>query len=171
VVATSANLSGRFSPVTADHVLEALGGRIDVLVMGGDDEVLGIESTIIDCATSPCRLTRSGFITHEQISSVLGFSPLLSRENIAPRYDRESIRVKIILVEGEGEKLQRRVKALVEELSSDYRVGLLLTEETRASLPDLSPVRVMGSRYDLEGIAKNLFSVLRDFHSQCFCPS
>ncbi len=163
VVATSANLSGRFSPVTAEHVLESLGGRIDVLVRGDDDEVLGIESTIIDCATSPCRLTRSGFITHEQIAGVLGFPPLLSRENSSPRYDRESIRTKIILVEGEGEKLQRRIRAMVEELSSDYKVGLLLTEETRSDMSDLSPVRVMGSRHDLEGIAKKLFSVLRDF--------
>jgi L-threonylcarbamoyladenylate synthase len=166
VVATSANMSGRFSPVNPGHVLEALGGRIDVLVTSDDDEVLGIESTIIDLTTSPGRITRSGFITHEQISQVLGYAPLLSRENILPRYDRESIKVNIILVEGENEKVQRRMKALLEELSSDYKVGLLLTEETYGHMENPPAAKVMGSRLDLEGIAKNLFSTLRAFEKE-----
>ena len=47
IAAPSANTSGRPSPSTADHVIEDLSGRIDMILDGGAVDI-GIESSIID---------------------------------------------------------------------------------------------------------------------------
>ncbi|MDQ7822677.1 MAG: L-threonylcarbamoyladenylate synthase [Candidatus Eremiobacteraeota bacterium] len=166
VVATSANVSGRFSPTTVAHVIDELGGIIDAIVTGSDEEVLGIESTIIDVTTSPFRLTRSGFITHEQITKVLGYAPMLSDDDRFSKADKISRDMKIILVEGESEKVLRRMKTLIANLPQGSQVGLLITENSAAHIGNEPCTRVMGPRGNLEVIAKNFFSCLRSFEKE-----
>lgn len=76
VAAPSANRSGHVSPTAADHVLADLSGRIDFVLDGGATQ-LGLESTIVDCATDTPRLLRLGGITRSEIEKVLG-TPLAS---------------------------------------------------------------------------------------------
>jgi L-threonylcarbamoyladenylate synthase len=71
LVAPSANLSGKPSPTTAQHVLDDFRGKIAAVVDGGSCEV-GIESTVIDCTSETPRILRPGVITSQQISEVLG---------------------------------------------------------------------------------------------------
>src|SRR3954466_3169488 len=59
VVAPSANRSGHVSPTTAQHVLDDLGGRIDMILDGGPTPV-GVESTIIGCLDKPVLLRPGG---------------------------------------------------------------------------------------------------------------
>ena len=47
IAAPSANLSGRPSPTTAQHVIDDLDGRIDAIIKGENCRV-GIESTVLD---------------------------------------------------------------------------------------------------------------------------
>ncbi|WP_171253179.1 L-threonylcarbamoyladenylate synthase, partial [Acinetobacter baumannii] len=47
IAAPSANLSGRPSPTTAQHVLEDLDGRIAGVLDGGPTGI-GVESTVVD---------------------------------------------------------------------------------------------------------------------------
>jgi len=70
VAAPSANLSGRISPTTADHVLAGLNGRIDAVINGGICPV-GIESTIVGFDGAP-RLLRAGGLPVEAIEACLG---------------------------------------------------------------------------------------------------
>jgi L-threonylcarbamoyladenylate synthase len=70
VVAPSANRSGHVSPTTAQHVLDDLGGRIDMIVDGGPAPV-GVESTIIACLDRPV-LLRPGGLPREEIERALG---------------------------------------------------------------------------------------------------
>jgi len=56
---TSANLSGRPSPETADQVLADLDGRIALLIDGGR-ATIGVPSSIVDLSTAPPRLLREG---------------------------------------------------------------------------------------------------------------
>jgi L-threonylcarbamoyladenylate synthase len=70
LVAPSANRSGHVSPTTAQHVLADLGGRIDLIVDGGDTRV-GIESTIVACLCAPT-LLRHGGVTRRDIERLLG---------------------------------------------------------------------------------------------------
>lgn len=70
VAATSANISGRPSPVTADDVLAQLQGRISLLLDGGTCPG-GKDSTVVDLTVMPVRILRTGPITADQIRAVL----------------------------------------------------------------------------------------------------
>ncbi len=71
IAAPSANISGRPSPTKADHVIEDLFGKVDVIIDGGPCNV-GVESTIVTLATEPPVLLRPGAVTLETLSSLLG---------------------------------------------------------------------------------------------------
>ena len=73
IAAPSANLSGKPSTTTAQHVLHDYGtdGKIAAVVDGGPCEV-GVESTIVDLTAHPARLLRPGGVTPEQLRAVLG---------------------------------------------------------------------------------------------------
>jgi L-threonylcarbamoyladenylate synthase len=67
---TSANRHGQASPVTADEVLAALGGRISLILDGGACPG-GLASTVLDLTTMPPRILRAGPITAEQVAATL----------------------------------------------------------------------------------------------------
>ncbi|MPZ58205.1 MAG: threonylcarbamoyl-AMP synthase [Rhizobiales bacterium] len=70
IVAPSANRSGHVSPTAAAHVLNDLGGRVDLIVDGGPT-LVGVESTIVSCVGDPV-LLRPGGLPREAIEAVLG---------------------------------------------------------------------------------------------------
>jgi L-threonylcarbamoyladenylate synthase len=59
LAAPSANASGSISPTRAAHVLKSLGGRIPLILDGGQTK-RGIESTIVAATGGPLRLLRRG---------------------------------------------------------------------------------------------------------------
>jgi L-threonylcarbamoyladenylate synthase len=71
IAAPSANRSTRISPTTAQHVVEQLGNRVDMVLDGGPCRV-GIESTVVDLAGKRPRILRPGGIEREQIESIIG---------------------------------------------------------------------------------------------------
>ena len=71
LAAPSANLSGRISPTTAQHVLKSLGDKIDMIVDGGPSQ-LGLESTVLDLTVAPPRVLRPGTIPAESLRAVVG---------------------------------------------------------------------------------------------------
>lgn len=71
VAAPSANLSGKPSTTTAQHVSDDHDGKLPLIVDGGPCRV-GVESTIVDLTEDPPRLLRPGGITPEQLMEVLG---------------------------------------------------------------------------------------------------
>jgi len=64
---TSANISGRPSPTTAAQVLADLGGRIAVLIDGGECPG-GVASSLVDLTADPPVLLREGAIAFEVLS-------------------------------------------------------------------------------------------------------
>ncbi len=71
IAAPSANISGKPSTTTAEHVLHDHDGKLELIVDGGPCRV-GVESTIVDLTETPPRLLRPGGITPEQLKQVLG---------------------------------------------------------------------------------------------------
>jgi len=71
IAAPSANLSGKPSTTTAQHVLHDHNGKIQAIVDGGPCRV-GVESTIVDLTEDRPRLLRPGGITPEELTAVLG---------------------------------------------------------------------------------------------------
>ena len=74
LAAPSANRFGHVSPTTAEHVLDDLGRgstrERDAVLDGGPCPV-GVESTIVDCTTSPPQVLRAGAIGAEDVESIL----------------------------------------------------------------------------------------------------
>ncbi len=67
---TSANISGKESPSTAEEVFAQLGGRIELIIDGGKTPG-GVPSTVVDCSTSQPTILREGPISSEQIFSTI----------------------------------------------------------------------------------------------------
>jgi L-threonylcarbamoyladenylate synthase len=67
---TSANLSGRENPCTAEEVLRQLNGRIPLILNGGKTPG-GIPSTVVDATGDDPILLREGPISMKKIKSIL----------------------------------------------------------------------------------------------------
>ncbi len=67
---TSANISGKPNPVTAQEVFEQLAGRIALIIDGGKTPG-GVPSTLVDCTTSELKVLREGPISLEELTSTL----------------------------------------------------------------------------------------------------
>lgn len=71
LAAPSANRSGKISPTSADHVVDDLGGRVDLILDGGPCSV-GVESTIVKVELGSVTLLREGGVTRQALEDVLG---------------------------------------------------------------------------------------------------
>lgn len=71
LAAPSANRFSELSPTTAQHVRDAMGDRVAMVLDGGPTTV-GIESTVLSLAGPEAILLRPGMISREQIEEVIG---------------------------------------------------------------------------------------------------
>jgi L-threonylcarbamoyladenylate synthase len=69
LAAPSANLSNSISPTNAEHVRKNLGGKIPLIVDGGQSQV-GIESTVLDLTVNPPKILRPGMIHAESLAAI-----------------------------------------------------------------------------------------------------
>lgn len=76
IAAPSANLSGKPSPTTAQHVVDDLDGRVEGIICS-DDCQFGIESTVIDMTGAVPMILRPGIITREDLETTLHKKVLL----------------------------------------------------------------------------------------------
>lgn len=175
VAAPSANTSGRPSPTTAQHVIEDLGERIDMILDGGPVGI-GLESTIVDFTEEIPVVLRPGYISLEMLREVLGEvrmdKGLISQESgVRPKapgmkYRHYAPKADLAVVEGNTEDVIRAINEMVKKDQSEgIPCGIIATEETLANYP-LGVVKCIGTRAEEETIAHNLYEVLREF-DQC----
>lgn len=88
IAAPSANISGKPSTTTAEHVRHDHDGKIDAIVDGGPCRV-GVESTIVDLTEERPRLLRPGGITPEQLTAVLG--DLVVDKAVTAQVDKDAV--------------------------------------------------------------------------------
>ncbi len=175
IAAPSANTSGRPSPTRAAHVAEDLGGRIDMILDGGEVGI-GLESTIVDFTEDVPMILRPGYITYEMLSEVLGevrVDPALiaadsDKKPKAPgmKYRHYAPKAELLVVEGETAavtaEINRRTK---EQLAAGRTVGIIATEETKDAYV-CGTVLCIGARSDEEAIARHLYGILREFDAR-----
>lgn len=174
IAAPSANLAGRPSPTTAQHVLEDLNGRIDLILDAGPTSI-GVESTVLDLTVDPPQILRPGGVTYEALNEVLGRvtlhpvaialkelfvnrarSPGMKHKHYAPKAE-------LIVVEGEPSAVAAKIIELAVALKKvGRRIGVLASSES-AGVYKADVVKCFGSRDDLAAFAKNLFRLLREF--------
>ena len=88
IAAPSANISGKPSTTSAQHVLHDHNGKIELIVDGGACRV-GLESTIVDLTEERPRLLRPGGITPEQLMEVLG--DLVVDKAVTAQIDKDTV--------------------------------------------------------------------------------
>jgi L-threonylcarbamoyladenylate synthase len=174
IAAPSANLSGKPSPTNTKHVLDDLEGRIDAVLDGGPTQV-GLESTVVDLSRSPPQVLRPGGIPYESLKPILrnlvlsrsatADKPITARKVRSPgmKHKHYAPNAQVIVVEGSLQPVIGKIRELIRlNVEDGKKVGVLATEETRRSYAG-AIVKSLGSRFDPEALAKNLFGVLREF--------
>ena len=165
IAAPSANISGKPSTTTAEHVLHDHNGKIDAIVDGGACRV-GLESTIVDLTEERPRLLRPGGITPEQLIEVLGdlvvdkaVTAQLARDEVAKapgmKYRHYAPDCQVVIVSGSREKAAAYIHA-------HYQAGdrVLCFEEELPLYADCAPL-AYGKEADASTLSAGLFAALR----------
>ena len=166
IAAPSANISGKPSTTTAQHVLNDHNGKIDAIVDGGACRV-GVESTIVDLTETRPRLLRPGGITPEQLIQVLG--DLVIDKAVTAQIDKDAV-VKapgmkyrhyapaepVVIVAGSREKAAQYIHR---HFVPGDRV--LCFEEELTLYADCAPL-AYGLESDVDTLSAGLFSALRE---------
>ncbi len=166
IAAPSANLSGKPSTTTAQHVLHDHNGRIHAVIDGGACRV-GVESTIIDLTESPACLLRPGGITPAQLRAVLGtvtvdkaVTAQLKPDEVAKapgmKYRHYAPQCQVVIVSGSREAASRYIH-------NHYEKGdrVLCFQEELPLYADCDPL-AYGKESDVESLSAGLFSALRE---------
>ena len=166
LAAPSANLSGKPSTTTAEHVFHDHAGKIPMIVDGGACRV-GVESTIVDLTENPPRLLRPGGITPAQLMEVLG--ELVVDKAVTAQIDKDAVvkapgmkyrhyapACQVVIVSGSSEKAAACIRKL-------YRPGdrVLCFREELPLFEGCDPLSY-GTEKDLSSLSAGLFAALRE---------
>lgn len=180
IAAPSANRSGRPSPTRADHVMEDLDGRIDLVLDGGETAV-GLESTVLDLTGPRPRLLRPGAISADELEPYTGpldrpliFSPDTAGDEPLPspglKYRHYAPDAPATVVVGTEEGRIETFRRLWQ--SGKGRDGFLVSNETAAAIEGMDEdeaVFLLGPRQHLDEAARRLYQGLRSVDRPGLC--
>ena len=166
IAAPSANISGKPSTTTAEHVRHDHEGKIAAIVDGGPCRV-GVESTIVDLTEKRPRLLRPGGIGPEALMEVLG--DLVVDKAVTAQIDQDEV-VKapgmkyrhyapsepVVIVSGSREKAAQYIRA---HFTPGDRV--LCFEEELPLYEGCAPLSY-GREADVSTLSAGLFAALRE---------
>ena len=165
VAAPSANISGKPSTTTAEHVRHDHDGRIDAIVDGGACRV-GVESTIVDLTEARPRLLRPGGITPEQLQEALGdlvidkaVTASVAKDAVvkAPgmKYRHYAPDCRVLIVDGD-------LPAAADYVRRHWQPGnrVLCFEEELPYFSEFAPL-AYGKKADTDTLLAGLFAALR----------
>ena len=166
LAAPSANISGKPSTTTAQHVKYDHDGKIQLIVDGGPCRV-GVESTIVDLTEERPRLLRPGGITPEQLMEVLG--DLVVDKAVTAQIDKDEVvkapgmkykhyapQSEVVIVSGSREKAAEYIRA---HFTPGDRV--LCFEEELPLYEGCAPLSY-GLEADVNTLSAGLFAALRE---------
>ena len=155
IAAPSANPFGYVSPTCAQHVVDGLGDRVDLILDGGPCPI-GVESTIVSMGDIWPELLRPGSVTLAEIREVIGpvVRAAASQTVIAPgqlsRHYANRTPVTILAAQVG--------KAIIH---SRERAGLLAMSTPSHVDDRFCAIEVLSASGDLREAARNLFAALR----------
>jgi L-threonylcarbamoyladenylate synthase len=174
IAAPSANLSGKPSPTTAEHVYKDLNGRIDLIIDGGK-ATHGLESTIVDLTGELPVILRPGCITKEMLENVVGRvevdpailqkvpNTVLKPKAPGMKYRHYAPEGKLTIYEGDIINVISVINREAQKKIADgFSTGIIATDETQG-LYSYGVIKSIGSRKDEASIAAGLYSILREF--------
>lgn len=171
IAAPSANVSGRPSGTSIEDIRKELEGRVSAIIDGGETEI-GLESTVVKVIHEIPVILRPGKITDKDIIDAVGIakydnkifekvteeqiveSPGMKYKHYAP-----NTKCKMVYCEDELDQIFY-INRYIRQYKGD--VALLSFDEHREKIV-VSDSRFisLGSKNDLEEIARNIYSALR----------
>ncbi len=174
VAAPSANISGKPSPTSFEHVINDLSGRVSAIVCGSVSRV-GLESTVLDISGESPMILRPGGVTIEMLREVIDnvtYDPAIvdveSKDKLVPKspgmkYTHYSPSAPLIVIKGEDQKFVEILNKAASESEFDKTmIGVLCSNGASQMISDFV-VREVGDYDDLKSVASNLFDALRYF--------
>ncbi|MDP1768019.1 MAG: L-threonylcarbamoyladenylate synthase [Nitrospirota bacterium] len=155
IAAPSANPFGYVSPTSAQHVVEGLGDRVDLILDGGPCPI-GVESTIVSMGDTWPEVLRPGNITLAEIQEVIGqvvrgtASRPVAAPGQLPRHYATRTPLTILAAQG-----ARPV------VHGHERAGLLAVSAPLHRDEGFCAIEVLSTSGDLREAARNLFAALR----------
>ena len=167
IAAPSANTSGRPSPTKAEHVIEDMDGKIEMIIDGGAVGI-GVESTIVDVSGEIPTLLRPGAITIEMLRETLGqvdIDPVILGPvsgDIKPKapgmkYRHYAPKAPVTVVTGDPEASARYIQTHLPE-----GAGVICFTEYKDLFPGRS-IHDLGPAADKAEQARRVFDALREF--------
>lgn len=167
IAAPSANISGRPSPTSADHVWHDMAGKIPLIIDGGD-AAAGLESTVLDLSSEVPAILRPGVITAADLAE---FIPGLSEETRladggiarAPgmKYRHYAPKAKVLLCRPQDiyNTYLAEYQRLLDEGVAAPKIAVLATMQGLTGLAQAENCFLLGEKP--EHAAQNLFAALR----------
>ena len=162
IAAPSANISGKPSGTNFKDIYNDFKDKVDFMIDGGESNI-GIESTIVKVVDNIPHILRPGSIIAEEIEKISG-RVILDYENQnsnipSSKYSHYKPNSKCVLIYNEvNEKMINEIK----ELAEKYENPLIVSTTENIKNYNNKNVINMGSKNNLEEIAKNIFSMLRE---------
>jgi len=172
IAAPSANIFTRPSSTIAQHVIDDLYGKIDMIIDGGICEI-GLESTVIDLTNKTPTILRPGGTPIEplrekvpDITYVDKFIDVMQGEGLpSPGMlsKHYSPKTELMIFSGSAPRaLENMRNIILYLLDHQKQIGLLLPNEEEPFFEDLPvQIRDLGSKKNISQIAQNLFVGIR----------
>lgn len=171
IAAPSANLSGKPSPTTAEHVLRDMEGRVPLILDGGPCR-FGVESTVLSLVGEPTIL-RPGAVTKEMLEPVIGpvklaaclLKPLKEGEKVLSpgmKYRHYAPKARVIVVKGEPKKVAEHIQELYWRLEGEGHTCEIAATDQTAPAYKSCRYTVLGDRNDPITLCQSLFYALRE---------
>ncbi|MCL1936247.1 MAG: L-threonylcarbamoyladenylate synthase [Defluviitaleaceae bacterium] len=165
IAAPSANLSGKPSPTSTQHVIDDLFGKVDIII-DSESSTIGLESTVID--VNKKIILRPGHITKEDLS-IFGdnfYFDFSSKENKAPsspgqKYKHYAPNAKTIIITGFKDNVIQKIKEFIYTHIRE-NIGILCTDETINEYENIFKIS-LGSITKPKDLCRNLYNALRVF--------
>lgn len=166
IVGPSANRSGLPSPTSANHVMEDLSGRIEMVLNGGPTEI-GIESTVVDVTVDPPVLLRPGGLYKESLEDIIGEVRLFADERLlrrspGTRYRHYAPKARVVLIE-EGD-VRSLARLLAEFRQEGKAVGCIVHSRELSKLESGGFFRVLPAPIDF--FARYLYRTFRELDAE-----
>ena len=168
VAAPSANIFGHPSPTCADHVIQDLDGKIDLILDGGPTQV-GVESTVVDLTHSPPAILRPGGVSRESLEDILGrvtvFSGMNEESLKSPGQMKQHYApsAKVLLFHGKCQKkIIAAMRETINKLNKGYNIGIMVPEEMFFHFHNEEVISEgLGSFTDMKAVARNIYTKMR----------
>ena len=180
IAAPSGNTSGRPSPTCIADMIEDMDGRIEMILDGGEEVGIGLESTIVDLTGDIPMILRPGYVTQkmlEEVANQVDVDKTILDANChlrpkAPgmRYRHYAPKGDLTIIEGAQDAVKEAICEKSRQATADgHRVGIIATDETMEAYrqnSNAASIKSVGSRLDEAAVGRSLYRILREFDDE-----